>query len=503
MIGCHATHLTGYLQNEVLILPRYIRPLTAAGGFLTLLILLALLAAIPATGQEPDPCDLGRSLYREGRAAEARNALLRCLATGTEEVDVLLPLAVMGVREGRIDEGIEYAGRAVSVAPDDPEARYWYGRALLRDNQPDAARAQWEAGLQLTFEHAGILEGLARLALTEGESAKAYNLLTQLQRNGVDEAWIHRLLADIAAGKGLWAQSLGHLEDAMVREPNQLDDLLAASELAILSGRKGMAVGYGRQAVALSPETRSWGGLGEAYFALEEVDSALVYLRLAVQDSTASPRYRFNLANALEVAGLFEEADEHFSTYVELMPEDPVGRFNYGVHLDSAGRTDDALVQLAAAVALDPNMLSAYVVLAQVLENAGRIDEALSAVEELQDRDRHNAPELATWHARLSDLRDGADQKRAAGLVHLLHMVLGTQELVDRVTAELEAGEDFASLAVRFSTGTAASKGGDIGWIDPQSMVEPLRAAIGALAENETSPPIESRGLYHIFKRIR
>jgi len=88
------------------------------------------------------------------------------------------------------------------------------------------------------------------------------------------------------------------------------------------------------------------------------------------------------------------------------------------------------------------------------------------------------------------------------GKVHILHMVLGQKEILDKVLESLELGANFAELTVRYSGGPAAARGGDIGWIKPADMVEPLRSAIEALAENEISPPVESRGLYHLFKRI-
>jgi parvulin-like peptidyl-prolyl isomerase len=34
-------------------------------------------------------------------------------------------------------------------------------------------------------------------------------------------------------------------------------------------------------------------------------------------------------------------------------------------------------------------------------------------------------------------------------------------------------------------------------------MVEPLRSAIAALQPQQISPPIESRGMVHFFKRLR
>lgn len=66
----------------------------------------------------------------------------------------------------------------------------------------------------------------------------------QLRQRGLDQAWLHRLLADIAAGKGLWTQSLAHLQDALVLEPDQASDWLSAAELAILGGNHPKAIEY-------------------------------------------------------------------------------------------------------------------------------------------------------------------------------------------------------------------------------------------------------------------
>ena len=78
----------------------------------------------------------------------------------------------------------------------------------------------------------------------------------------------------------------------------------------------------------------------------------------------------------------------------------------------------------------------------------------------------------------------------------------GNEQVLEMVTTELAAGTPFTTVAVRFSSGQAAAKGGDIGWINPADMVESMKAVIQELAVNETSPPVETGGLYHIFKRI-
>jgi tetratricopeptide (TPR) repeat protein len=340
------------------------------------------------------------------------------------------------------------------------------------------------------------------MALADDEPAKAYQLLSQLQRQGVNDPWLNRLMADIAAGKGLWRQSLGHLEQAMAQEDPSLQDFMTASELSILAGDNRGAVEFCRRAVVLEPGPVSYGGLGEAFFAVEEIDSALVYLRLAVEQAPDDSRYRFNLANALEVSGMVEEADAHFRAFLAVVPDDPVGRFNFGIHLDKLGRSEEALAEVTRAAELNPNMLTARVVKAQILEEMGRWDEALEVVIGLNEIDEANTAELNSWEDRIRLKRDASLSAISEGKIHLLHMILGNQRILEMVTAELAAGISFTTLAVRYSSGSGAAKGGDIGWINPVDMVEPMKSAIVDLAVDETSPPVEAGGLYHIFKRI-
>ena len=474
----------------------------ALGALLLALAAFCLPAADVRAQLEDDPCLKGPELYRSGQFEEARLRLQACLEQGQESVEILLPLAVMALRGEHSLEGLEYGRRAVEIAPDDPEARYWYGRILLRNEKVAEAKEQWEQGLQLSVIHKGILEGLARLALADKEPAKAYQLLSQLQLQGVDEPWLNRLMADIAADKGLWGKALDHLKAALAREDPTLEDLMTASELSILSGDKAGAVGFCRRAVELEPGPAAFGGLGEAFFAVEEIDSALVYLRLAVEQSPVEARYRFNLANALEVSGQVEEAELHFQAFLEVVPDDPVGRFNYAIHLDKLGRSEEALAEVTRAVALNPDMLTARVVKAQILEEMGRWDEALAVVTGLSQVDDVNTAELNAWTGRIRSQQAASAAAVGEGKIHVLHMVLGDLETLEAVKGELAAGAAFTKLVVQYSAGSAAARGGDIGWIKPEDMVEPMKSVIMALDINEISPPVEAGGLFHIFKRI-
>ena len=471
------------------------------------LLLAAPAAAQPLAGPPrtapADPCASGKEKYHQGDFIGARKDLEECLARSGDQVEILLPLTVMAIRENRLEDGVDLGSRAVKADPQDPEARYWYGRALLRSGRVEDARAQWEQGMAINANHKGILEGLARLAIQGNQPAKAYNLLNQIRQQGIDEPWLHRLLGDLAAGKGMWDQALEHLRAVMAKEGSNARDLMSASQLSIMAGKNDQAVDFSRRAVALEPGEATWGGLGEAFFAAQQIDSALVYLRMAVKNDDPDPRFVFNLANALEVGGLPYEAEERFKQFLALSPDDAMGHLNYGIHLGKQGRTGEGIAEVEKAVSLDSSLLNARIVLAQMKESAGDYAGARREVVLLKGQDPENNASLDAWLARLDAEEAAATDASSEGKVHLLHMVLPTLADAQHMAGLLEQGRDFGSLAVQYSSGPAAARGGDIGWIDPADMKGPLREAIERLGLDETSPPVESGGLYHLFKRVR
>jgi len=468
------------------------------------LVAAALVAVdLPAQVQPADPCEEGHRLFVQKDFLGAEPLLKRCLDSDPDNAQAWLSLTVIDVLQGKIEPALSYGKEAVARDPENPDTHYWYGRALIQSGQPEKAQEHWEKGLTLSQRHVGILEGLARLSMDQGLDAKAYNLLNQLQMQGVDDAWIHKLLADLARRKGLWNQAMLHWQDAIDRMGETGSNLTVLGELAILAGRKDEAVSIFQRAVAVEPTAATWGGLGEAWFAVDEVDSAEAALREAVALDPQDPRHHYNLANVLEIQGEFDEAEQQFETYVARAPQDPIGHLNYGIHLERRGQLEQALAEVARAAELDPELVSALVVQAQILEKLGRYDEALLVIGRLETQDAESLAELEAWRQRMASQMDSDTVARGAGKVRLLHIVTSDREAADKALAELQGGADFATLAVRYSAGPTAHQGGDIGWVDPTQMVEPLRSAITALAVGTTSPLVEARGQYHIFKRIR
>ncbi len=456
----------------------------------------------PSAASGGDPCADGVRLFKAHDLAAAEPLLRRCVADRPDPV-ALAALAAIASLAKRPAEAGDLAARAVDLDSASVDARYWLGRALLEQGDRAGAQREWDRALRFSTEHPGVLEGLARLAIDRGETAKAYGLLSELVRTGQAQGWTHRLLADLARRKRLWGDALRHWRDAMGVDGEDAASLLTAGELAILASDTTAALDVCRRAVAIEPTGPAYGGLGEALFAARRYEEAEAALRKAVELDPGSPRHRFNLANVLEVLDRPDEAEVHFRSYIELQPADAIGRFNYGVHLDKLGRKLEALEQVETAVRLSPQMLTAQVVRGQLLEDLGRLPEALAAIDTLTARDPENAPRLGAWRESVLAKQAAEADAQRQGLVHLLHIVTADTAAVRLIARELRAGVDFGLVATRFSSGPTAAQGGDIGRVAPADLVEPLRTAVSALAIDAQTPPLETRGLWHFFKRVR
>lgn len=77
-------------------------------------------------------------------------------------------------------------------------------------------------------------------------------------------------------------------------------------------------------------------------------------------------------------------------------------------------------------------------------------------------------------------------------------------ERAQKALEEAKAGEDFLSIATRYSDDPDKGRhGGDLGYNSPTSFVEPVRKAITAMkAKGEIAGPVESDAGFHILKFV-
>lgn len=122
----------------------------------------------------------GELLYQSGRFVDAAGVFARAIAhsegDGGWELNYLRGAALD--RAGKWDEALPALRRAVSLAPDEPEALAWLGNAQVeRGVDLPAAQALLERARTLKPDDADIIDSLGRAYYAEGQLAKAVPLL--------------------------------------------------------------------------------------------------------------------------------------------------------------------------------------------------------------------------------------------------------------------------------------------------------------------------------------
>ncbi len=97
---------------------------------------------------------------------------------------------------------------------------------------------------------------------------------------------------------------------------------------------------------------------------------------------------------------------------------------------------------------------------------------------------------------------------------HLRHILISTpesarpeqvqqaQQKAQQLYEKIQAGADFAELAIQESAGRNALKGGDLGWRNANELPESFVAVLRKLNKGETSQPIRSASGFHLLQLV-
>ncbi|MGA7179135.1 MAG: peptidylprolyl isomerase [Thiobacillaceae bacterium] len=109
---------------------------------------------------------------------------------------------------------------------------------------------------------------------------------------------------------------------------------------------------------------------------------------------------------------------------------------------------------------------------------------------------------------KLIDKR-GLNMKMVVTQSHARHILIKPSELVSEADAKnrllqirerLENGQKFEDLARQYSEDASASKGGDLGWVNPGDTVPEFEKAMDALKPGELSQPIQTPFGWHLIQ---
>jgi peptidyl-prolyl cis-trans isomerase D len=122
----------------------------------------------------------------------------------------------------------------------------------------------------------------------------------------------------------------------------------------------------------------------------------------------------------------------------------------------------------------------------------------------MSDADYRKFIEMRLLQEKIKDVV-ATDVTETQPQVWARHILVGDQALALTLIDRLNAGEDFAELAIQFSTDTGSGvNGGDLGWFGSGDMVPEFETAAFALEKSGdfTQTPVQSQFGFHIIQLI-
>ncbi len=314
-------------------------------------------------------------------------------------------------KEGKLDESIRYYQKALSYAPNFPEAHFFLGNALDEQGQLDAAVAEYEKSLWFrpTQEQTHIFIGMALGKKKKYDEAIGH-YAAALKLNP-DSAVAHNNLARIYHTQGQFNMAIEHYDAALGIDPKLA---IAHNNLGILLLQKGDLVEGQKQ------------------------------LREALRLKPGNAETEFNLALVLNQQEQWSEAAELFKKTLREHSSDPKAHYEFAVALGHLKRTREALGEYAAALLIQPDDPDALSGLAWVL-STGASAEFRNGTEAVKMAERANTLTDRTDPMKLKTLAAAyAEAGRFEEAVNTLRLakksaaVANRQELVNECEQMLE-----------------------------------------------------------------
>jgi Flp pilus assembly protein TadD len=302
---------------------------------------------------------LGLIAYQNRHFAEAAELIQRALAIHGPEPVFHSNLAAVFLELGRLDDTIAHARQALALEPNLPDAHNNLGVALMRQGHLDQAEAAFHATLQLRPGHVDARCNLAAILQRQGRLPEAQAYLEQAVRLAPNHAGAQNALGGVLIAGDQYEPAVEHLRRAVqlapafaeahsnlglaLRELGAIDEAAACfreslrlnprypgghNNLAYLleyQGRFEAARDEFLAALAIDPDnTRALAGLVQlattGHHRLEQVQLDRLHALAARRDLPLDERARvdFSLGRALDKAGAYDEAFEHFRQGNEL-----------------------------------------------------------------------------------------------------------------------------------------------------------------------------------------
>ncbi len=304
-------------------------------------------------------------------------------------------LAECLVEDGRWDEAIEAARRALALDADEARAHAAVGEALQGlERLPEALEA-YRSALRVRPEDPALLLRLGVTLHALGRREEAADAYRQALRLRPGDAQTHKNLGVACYQMGRGEESVAALREAVRLRP---DFARAHNDLglALFSLRRlPEAIEACKQAIRIRPDfARAHNNLGVAYYRSGRIREALEAYDQAIRLRSGFAAAHANRGAALAKAGRYQEAVEADRRAIGIAPGDTDAYANLGVVYEKLGRVREAIDAFGEALRIDPSNPRAHHYLGVAHCQAGDKAAALREYETLKGIDAARAGRL-------------------------------------------------------------------------------------------------------------
>lgn len=162
---------------------------------------------------------LGEVWLTTGHGEKALHAFRKALDLKSDDVDVLNGAVMAAYQTGDVQAAVEWAQRAVGLAPEDRQAQYNYGVILLALGRGDDARKVLEPLVENGEGEIGTYLGaLAVAEMMSGRETEAFEHIGEAERLEVEPQWLAAFAEELLKIRGA-EEAMDYLDRAVAPEP--------------------------------------------------------------------------------------------------------------------------------------------------------------------------------------------------------------------------------------------------------------------------------------------
>ena len=268
------------------------------------------------------------------------------------DVDRIYKEALAAFQQGRIDQGIELARKAIARYPGDARLHKLLGLGLGRLGRNEEALASLDCAIAIAptadifGSRADILAALGRIA----EALESYDRAVALDPRSVDD-WGNR--------------------GALLHDLGRYDDALASFSQAIAIAPSHAPAHYNR---------------GNALMALERHELALTSFDYALMLHSSYVEALNNRGECLRALGRIEQSVESFDRALSVAPNNVAALYNRSISLNELQEFSAALVCIERLLDIAPDNTNALYIRGKCLEQLRRLSEAIDSYDRAAQR---------------------------------------------------------------------------------------------------------------------